>query len=172
MTASSDHGRSRVEIGGDVRLCILAQAALEIDALAPLMIDLLTVVFERRLRSRALVRERDRVVAVQHGRANQDRRIDRRHRNMAVPGAQLVVLEQLRRELALNIEQRQAGALGAGGDQSGVADPDGGHRLVHAFERLDRDQRILAAADGDERAAGKVQALSFSPREKVARSAG
>src|SRR6185369_12155181 len=57
--------REVIEIGGDMRLCILTQPAFEIDGLAPLVIDRLTVVFERRFRRGALVRECDRVVAIQ-----------------------------------------------------------------------------------------------------------
>ena len=80
------------------------EAALEFPALAPLVIDRLAVVFERRARRRALVRERDRVEAVEHRRDREDRRVDRGHRNVAVPRALPVVLEQHRRELAADVQ--------------------------------------------------------------------
>ena len=69
--------REIVEIGGDVRLNLRAQVTLEIERLAPLMIDLAAEVFERRARRRALVGKRDRIVAVEDRCADEDRRIDR-----------------------------------------------------------------------------------------------
>ena len=115
--------REIIQIGSNVRLCILTQAPLEFQALAPLVIDLLAIVFQRRGGSRLFVGKNDRVVAVQDRRANQNRRVDRRDRNMAVPRAKPVVLEQFRRELALDVQHGQSGARRACRNQFGTRRP-------------------------------------------------
>ena len=76
---------------------------------------------------------------------------------MAVPCAEAVELEQQRRQLAAQVERGQAGMRGAGGDQLRAADP--GHGLLDAgiAQRLDADQRILAAADRDQRVFAQAQ---------------
>src|SRR6185312_15872811 len=57
--------RKIIEVRGDMRLCILAQEPLEIQRLAPLVIDRLAVVFERGDGCGGLVRKRDRVETIQ-----------------------------------------------------------------------------------------------------------
>ena len=86
-----------------------------------------------------------------HGGERHDRGVHRGHRDVPVPRALAVEVEQLRRQLAADVERGQPGVRGAGGDQLRTADP--GHRLRHAFgaQRFDADQRILAAADRDQR---------------------
>ncbi len=144
--------RAVVQVARDMRFQQRVKAFLECPALAPLVIDRLAVVFERRARGRAFVRECDRVEAVEHRRDREYRRVDCGDRNMAVVRALPVVFEQRRRDFAADVQGRQAGARGARGDQWRVANPDGGRGLVRGFQQLDADQRILAAADGNERA--------------------
>jgi hypothetical protein len=61
-----------------------------------------------------LVGEHHLVGVVQQRGHAQDRRVHRGDRDVAVERALAVVLEQQRRQLALDVEQRQPGALGAG----------------------------------------------------------
>ena len=140
-------------------MCVqpVVQAALEIQALAPLVVDLLALVFQRRRGRRALVGEGDGVETVQQRGQRQDRRIHRGDRDVAVPRAHAVVLEQHRRQLAADVMQRQSGALGAMRDQRRVADPGHPGLAAGSLDRLDRDQRILAAADRDQRAPRQAQ---------------
>src|SRR5690606_15956079 len=80
-------------------------------------------------------------------------------------------VEQLRRQLAADVERGQAGALGAGADQLRAADP--GDRLLDAerAQRLDADQRILAAADGDQGVGAEVEYSCSLPFKGVRASA-
>src|SRR3546814_9354489 len=79
---------------------------------------------------------------------------------MPVPRALAVVLEQLRRQLAADVERLQPGALGAGADQLRAADPGDGLLDAGLAQGLDGNEGILAAADGDE---GVVVEAEFSP---------
>src|SRR3546814_9589888 len=69
---------------------------------------------------------------------------------MPVPRALAVVLEQLRRQLAADVEHRQPGPLGAGADQLRAADPGDGLLDAGLAQGFDRNEGVLAAADGDE----------------------
>ncbi len=149
--------RAVVEVAGHVRMQPVAQQCLEREALAPLVVHLLAVVLQRGGRGGTLVGERDRVVAVQNRGHGEDRRVHRGHRDVPVPRAQPVQLEQARRQLALDVQRGQAGAFGAGRDQGGIADPYRGRLAADRLDRLHRDQRILAAADRHQGALGQIQ---------------
>src|SRR6185437_4628433 len=153
--------RAVVEVGGHVRVQPVAQQLLEGVALAPLVVHLLAFVFQRGGGGGALVGEGDGVVAVEDRRHGEDRRVHRGDRDVAIPRAALVQLEQRRRQLALDVQRGQAGALGAGGDQRRVADPHRGGVAADGLDRLHRDKGILAAADGDEGALGQAERWSL-----------
>ena len=134
-----------------MRAQVRGKIALEVPALRPLVVHLTRAGDQRAVAGRVLVGVHDLVGIVQQRRHAQDRRVHRGHRDMAVERALAVVFEQQRRQLALDVQQRQAGALGAGADQRRRTDP--AHRLrdACAAQRLDADQRVLAAADRDQR---------------------
>src|SRR3546814_12651547 len=78
---------------------------------------------------------------------------------MPVPRALAVVLEQLRRQLAADVERRQPGPLGAGADQLRAADPGDGLLDAGLAQGFDRNEGVLAAADGDEGVAAQAELL-------------
>ncbi|MNT69204.1 hypothetical protein D3C72_2075090 [compost metagenome] len=129
---------------------MVAEGLLAGPALRPLVVDLAGARNLAAVAGRALVGEHHLVHTVQQRRQHHDRRVHHGDRDVAVPGALAVELEQLRCQRAAEVQRRQAGALGTGPDQLRTADP--GHRLIHAgtTQRFDADQRILAAADGDQ----------------------
>ena len=100
---------------------------------------------------RAFVGKHHLIDTLQQRHQHQDRRINRGDRDVAVPGALPVEVEQLRRKRATDVERRHAGAFGAGLDQLGAADP--AHRLLDAqcAQGLDADQRVLATSDRHQR---------------------
>ena len=134
-----------------MRLHVRAEGALERPALRPLVVHLAGARDHAAVAGRTLIGEHHLVHAVQQRRQDHDRRVDRGDRDMPVPCALAVVLEQLRRQRAADVERRQAGTGRAGGDQLRTADPGDGLVDARATQRLDADQRILAAADGDQR---------------------
>src|SRR3546814_3649557 len=78
---------------------------------------------------------------------------------MPVPRALAVVLEQLRRQLAADVERRQPGPLGAGADQLRAADPGDGLLDADLAQGFDRNEGVLAAADRDEGVAAQAELL-------------
>src|SRR3546814_14248904 len=96
---------------------------------------------------------------------------------MPVPRALAVVLEQLRRQLAADVERRQPGPLGAGADQLRAADPGDGLPDAGLAQGFDRNEGVLAAADADEGVAAQAEFLPlplrpFSPPFKGRAGAG
>src|SRR3546814_4907233 len=78
---------------------------------------------------------------------------------MPVPRALAVVLEQLRRQLAADVERRQPGPLGAGADHLRAADPCDGLLDADLAQGFDRNEGVLAAADRDEGVAAQAELL-------------
>jgi len=163
--------RAVVEVGGHMLMQPVAQQGFEGVALAPLVVHQLAFVFQRGSGRRTLVGEGYAVVAVQDGGRGKDRRIHRRHRDVAVPRTQSIELEQARRQLALDVERGQAGTLGASGDQRRIADPHRGRFATDGFDGFHRDQRILATADRHQRAMRQAERLGLGFRGTTAREA-
>ena len=144
--------RAVIQIGRDVGMQVVVEGLLEAEALAPLVIHLLALVFQRGDRGRAFVGEHNGVVSVEDGRQREDRRVDRGDRDVSVPRAEAVQFEQAGRQLARDVERRQSGAGGALRDQRRVAHPGGRRLRTDRLDRLDRHDGILAAADRQQRA--------------------
>ena len=155
--AQRSQQRVVVEVGRDMAAQVGRERAFERPALGPLVVHLAGALDQAAVAGRTLVGEHHLVDAQHHRGERHDRGVHRGHRDMPVPGALAVVLEQLRRQLAADVERRQAGAFGAGLDQLRTADP--GHRLLDAerTQRLDADQRILAAADRNQRVMAQTE---------------
>ena len=96
-----------IQVGGNPRMNQIAETLFEPPTLAPLVVDRHAVVFESRARRRALIGERDRIVAIKDRGSDEDRRIDRGHRNMSIERTCAVVVEQDWRDRARDIEHRQ-----------------------------------------------------------------
>src|SRR3546814_14981167 len=93
---------------------------------------------------RAFVGKHHLVRIQQYRGEHQDRRVDRGHRDMPVPRALAVVLEQLRRQLAAAVDRRQPGTPAARADQLRAADPGAGLVAADLAQGLDHTEGVLA----------------------------
>jgi hypothetical protein len=126
------------------------------------MVDLATSVFEGGGRGRTFVGEGNGIEAIEDRRARQDRGVDRGDRDVAIPGTHAVVLEQHRRQLPAEVEHRQPRACGDRRNQGRGAHPRRSRADADRFQRLDHDQRILAATDRYQRAMRQIERRRFA----------
>jgi hypothetical protein len=135
------------------------EAALERQALRPLVVHGAAVDHEVADRRRPLVRHHQGVAPVEHGRHDPDRRDDARDRHVPVEETELVRPEHLWVDLALGPHDRQARHRGRALDRheaiAGTVD-DEQRRVGQRPDQLDRHDRVDAAAEGDERPLGRV----------------
>ena len=139
-----------IQIGGDMTAHMRGEAAFEIPAFRPLVIDLTGALNQAAVTGRTFIGEHHLIGALQQRGQSQDGGIDRGHRDVAIQRALLVHGEQFRRQLAADVQQRQSGTFGAGADQRRRTDPGHGLRDTGAAQGFNRHQGILAAADGDQ----------------------
>src|SRR5690606_7677393 len=132
-----------IQVGGDPRMNQGTKTLFEIPALAPLVIDRHAVVLERGAGCGTLVGKYARVMPVEDRCDHENRRIDRRYRNVPVEGAGAVVVEKHGGNRARDVEHGQAAALRTGFDQSRTADPRRPGVLARRLEDFHADQRIL-----------------------------
>src|SRR3546814_20369693 len=106
---------------------------------------------------RAFVGKHHLVRIQQYRGEHQDRRVDRGHRDMPVPRALAVVLEQLRRQLAADVERRKPGPLGAGADQLRAAAPGDGLLDADLAQGFAHNEGAFTPPDPEARGAGAAR---------------
>src|SRR5215470_7125916 len=85
---------------------------------------------------------------------------------MTVQGPGPIELQQGGIQPAMNLDKRQLRRLDAGSDRFGITQREQQHRLAGLLQTLDRDDRILAAANRNACPCGQIEGDGWGDRRR------